>query len=278
MRTILSLILLGVAGYGAWWLLSTHPEVKAKVEDFLDRGSFSTLEIRYTAEQIMNTHRKDLLKDNRHQFLEPILKFYPYLLLEVKYSISDDKTNEGIMLWDLTDGEMVIDTRDWEKTHGFSDCINARTDHHEFKILNILSRKGGTSDRDTLSKALHIENDILDAWIDSCRKKKLIVQVGNRYRLHLQNPKLRTLPETRITERLVTKPVKNAIRAIPKYSASQIERITKAAFGQDFWIRNVTDIYLPVHSIVIENPDGSLHTSHWNALNGRRLQQAHFVH
>jgi hypothetical protein len=277
MRTLFSLILLGAAGYGGWWVLSTHPEIKAKVENFIDSGSFSTLEIRYTAEQIMNVHRKELLKDNRHQFLEPILKFYPYLLLEVKYSVSEDKTGEGIILWDLTDGEMVIDTNDWEKTHGFSDCIKARTDTHEFKILNILARKGGTSDRETLSKALHVENDILDAWIDNCRKKKLIVQIGNRYRLHLQNPKLRTHPQTHTNERLVTKPVKNAIRAQRKYSPSQIERITKAAFGHDFWIRSMTDIYLPVHNIVIENPDGSLHTSHWNALNGKRLHQVHFV-
>ena len=44
---------------------------------------------------------------------------------EVKYTTSDDKTHESIMLWDLTDGEMVINTKNWEKTHGFGDCITA---------------------------------------------------------------------------------------------------------------------------------------------------------
>lgn len=276
MRTILTIIFLAVAGYGAWWTATTHPEVKNKIEEFLDSGYFHTLEIRFTADQIMESRRKELLKDNQHKFLEPTIKFYPYLLLEVKYAPSEDKTNEGVILWDLTDGEMVIRTKDWEKTHGFGDCINANTARHEFKILNILSKKGGAIDREGLSRAMNVENDILDAWIDSCRKKKLIVQVGNRYRLHLQNPNLRTAPQTLLDERLVTKPFRDAIRQPRHYSVSQIERITKAAFGHDFAIRRTTDIYLPVHCISVQNPDGSIHTSYWNALNGKRLTKTEF--
>jgi len=277
MRLLIMLLILGGMGYGGWQLVNTHPEIKNQVVELIESGSFPTLEVRYTAEQIMQTHQKELLNDNRHQFLEPILKFYPYLLLEVKYNISDKQTGEGVILWDLTDGEMVIDTRNWDKTHGFGDCIKASTKKHEFKILNILARNGGISDRDTLSKALHVENEVLDGWIDACRKKKLIVQAGNRYRLHLQNPKLRVVPETRIMEKLVTKPYKNAIRASRRFSASQIEKITQSAFGDDFFIRHREDLYLPVHSIAVENPDGSIHTTHWNALNGQRLSQTYFI-
>ena len=58
---------------------------------------------------------------------------------------------------------------------------------------------------------------------------------------------------------------------------AQIERISRAAFGQNFAIRKMTDVYLPVHSIVVQNPDGSIHTSHWNALNGKRLSRSHFI-
>ena len=96
----------------------------------------------------------------------------------MKYAVSDKKTKEGVILWDLTDGEMVIDTKEWEKTHGFGDCINANTDRHEFKIINTLAYKGGSADRETLSKALHVDNDVFDAWIESCRRKQLIVQIG----------------------------------------------------------------------------------------------------
>jgi hypothetical protein len=271
MRTLFSVLLLCTAGYSAWWMVNRHPDMKTKVEEILDVGHFHTLEVRHTANQIMERHRRELLKDSRHRFLDPVLEFYPYLLMEVKYTIQDDKTHESVVLWDLSDGEMVIDTKDWEKTHGFGDCIFADTSSHEFKILNILSRKGGIVDLDNLSKALNVEHEILDGWIESCRRKKLIVQSGNNLRLHLQNPKLRTVPETRVEEWLVTKPYKNAIRLPRRFSSSQIERTAAAAFGQNFAIRKTTDVYLPVHSIVIQNPDGSVHISHWNALNGKRL-------
>ncbi len=270
-------MMLAGGGYGLFWLNTNHPEIKNQVEEYLTSGSFPTLEVRYAASQIMESHRRSLLKDSRHRYLEPELKFYPYLLLEVKYNLSEDKTREGVILWDLRDGEMVVDASDWEKTHGFGDCINASTQRQEFKILNILAKKGGSIDRDSLSKALQIESETLDIWVESCRKKKLIVQTGNRYRLHLQNPKLKTIPETRLDQKLVTMPYKSSVRLPRRYSLSQIEKLTKAAFGSDFVIRKTSDVFLPVHCIVVQNPDGSIHTSHWNALNGKRLSNSHFI-
>jgi len=277
MRILLTLISLAAGAYGLWWVGQNHPEVKGRVEDFFRTSSCRTLELRYTSAQIMDAHRRELLKSNRHQYLEPKLTFYPYLLLEVKYRHSDNETREGVVLWDLVDGEMVIDTRDWLKTHGFGDCLTSQAERHEFRILNVLASKGGTCDRETLSKALHVENETLDSWIDSCRRKKLIVQMGNRYRLHMEHPRLKTSPVTKVEERLVTQTTHNAERASKRFSLSEIQRLTKAAFGQDFTIRRTTDVYLPVHCIVVQNPDGSIHTSHWNALNGKRLRQAYFV-
>lgn len=276
MRLIILLVTLAVAVFGYWKLDLSNSDIKNRVEDLLHSGEFHTLEIRYTSAQVMETNRRDLLKSNRHQYLEPALKFYPYLILEVKYRHNEDETREGVVLWDLTDGEMVIDTKDWQKTHGFGDCITVGADRHEFKILNILARKGGTIDREGLAKTLQVDNEVLDAWIDSCRRKKLIVQNGNRYRLHMQNPKLKTAPVTKIEERLVTQAHQHADRVSRRYSLSQIQHLTRAAFGQDFTIRRTTDVYLPVHCIAVQNPDGSIHTTHWNALNGKRLFQAYF--
>jgi len=275
-RILFTLFTLGSIGYGIWWFSSTRPEVKKTVEEVFNAGNFHTLEIRYTADQIMQTHRRELLKDNRHRFLEPSIKFLPYLLLEVKYSNPKNKTKEGVILWDLIDGEMVIETSNWEKTHGFGDCITANADPHEFKVINILAKQGGKADREDLIKALRVDNAILDGWIESCRRKKLIVQVGNHYRLHLEHPHLYSTPATKLDERLVTKPHRNANRLTRRYSLSQIERIAIAAFGSDFAIRKSTDIFLPVHCIVVQNPDGSIHFSHWNALNGKRIS-SHFI-
>lgn len=275
-RILLTLITLSAAGYGVWWFCSTRPEVRKTVEEVFNAGTFHTLELRHTADQIMQAHRKELLKGNRHRFLEPSIKFLPYLLLEVKYSSGRNKTKEGVILWDLTDGEMVINTKNWEKTHGFGDCITAGADPQEFRVINILAQNGGKADREELIKALRVDNSILDGWIEGCRRKKLIVQAGNHYRLHLERPRLYSIPMTKLDERLVTKPHRNANRLNRRYSLSQVEKLAVAAFGSDFAIRKSTDIFLPVHCIVVQNPDGSIHYSHWNALNGSRLT-SHFI-
>jgi hypothetical protein len=234
------------------------------------------LEVRYSAETIMEAHRKELLKGSDHVFLEPTLKFVPYLLMDVKYIRNSEKTGEGVILWGLVDGEMVINTATWEVTHGFTDCIASNATRYEFKIINALAARGGAWDRDGLSKFLNIENSILDTWVDSCRKKSLIVQNGNTYRLHLQNPKLQVIPETKLEQWLVTKPTKHALRVKKRYRASQIETTAKAAFGHEFAIRKTTEIFLPVYSIVVQNPDGSQMTTYWNALNGKRLISPHY--
>lgn len=271
MRPILVISVLFTLCAGAYLSWNRMPQVRSKVEELLSGTTFQTLEVRYSAESIMEAHRKDLLKDSDHVFVEPTLKFIPYLLMDVKYTRSQEKTGEGIILWGLVDGEMVINTSTWEKTHGFTDCITSNATRQEFKIINALASRGGQWDREGLSKFLNLENNILDTWVESCRKKSLIVQTGNSYRLHLQNPKLQVIPETKLEHWLVTKPSKYAQRIKRRYRPVQIEVTARAAFGNDFAIRKTTEIFLPVYSIVVQNPDGSQMTSYWNALNGKRF-------
>lgn len=277
MRNVLVIFIALIVTVGSFWAWNSVPRFRSRVEDVISSGSFQTLEVRYSPENIMDSHRKELLKDSDHIFLEPALKFVPYLLMEVKYTRNQDKTGEGVILWGLLDGEMVINTSTWEKTHGFTDCLASNATRQEFKIINALASRGGAWDRDGLSHFLNIENNILDNWIDGCRKKSLIVQSGNTYRLHLQNPKLQVIPETKLEQWLVTKSTKNAIRVKRRYRPTQIENIARAAFGNDFAIRKTTEVFLPVYSIVVQNPDGTQMTTYWNALNGKRMSQPTFI-
>ncbi len=271
MRIISTLLTLAALGYGGYWVNTNHPELKGRVLDYINNGSFHTLEARFTAQQIMEMNRKTLLKDDRHKFLEPSMKFSPYLLMEVKYTNAENQTGEGLILWDLLDGEMVLNTNHWEKTHGFADCINAYVEKNEFRVIKALAERGGVLDRETILKALHVENDILGNWLETCRRKKIVVQSGSMYRLHLQKPRLAVKPETFVDDRLVTKSCNSSERLSKRFSHTQIRRITEAAFGQDFAVRSTLAVYLPIYCITIENPDGSVHTSYWNALNGRPL-------
>lgn len=275
MKLLFSLLVLGSLGYGAFWAMERHPQLQTKVQEMLPAGEFHTLEVRYTAQQIMESHKKDLLKTHRHKYLDTKLCFYPHLLMEVKYSVNMKKTHESLILWDLSDGEMVLETKNWEKTHGFGDCITADANRHEFKVINFLAKKGGSCDRQDLLSSLHLENDTLDALVESLRRKQILVLSGSRYRLHIEQPYLKATPVTKMEERLVTKTWKNAQKVSKRFSLSQVERLAKAAFGDEFVVRHTSDVYLPVHSIMVQNPDGTIHTSLWNALNGKRIVHAY---
>lgn len=271
MRFISALLIALIIGIGTIYFF---PEYKDNTLDLLSYNRLQTLEIRYSADRIMEKNKRSLLKDSEHSFLEPKLEFHPYLLMDVKYNYKDSQTKEGVILWSLTDGEMVIDATSWDKTHGFTDCINANASKEEFKIINALAQSGGAKDKDKLLKELNVDDAKMTYLLDSCKKKSLIVQNKNSFRLHLENPKLGVCPETTLEENLVTKPVKHAKRVTKKYRTSQIENAARLAFDDShFAIRKSREIFLPVYSIVVQNPDGSQLTTYWNALNGKQIKK-----
>ena len=271
MRIISTIVTVAGLGYAAYWVSENKPEIKQEVMEFVRSGEFHTLEPRYTAEQIKQMHRGDLLKSDQHKYLSHKVQYSPYLLMEVKYTQKEGQTREGIVLWDLVDGEMVMNSNRLEKTHGYSDCIRNNVDSNEFRVINALAMHGGSLDRESLVRVLQIENEKLGRLLSSCRRKKVVVQSGSFYRLHIQSPKLATQPETMIDDHIVTKPYKATERMGKKFSHSQIKRIAEASFGKDFTVRHTLDIYMPIYCICVQNPDGSTHTSYWNAISGSQL-------
>jgi len=253
------------------WVWNSSPNLYDAISQYTENGDFITLEARYTPEQIMNAHRQELLTDNERSFKEATLKFYPHLLIESKYIDQDKKTKEGTLLWSLVDGEVVINTDTWERTHGFQDALIADASRDEFKVLNALMHFGGTLSKDKLQKELNVEKETFDRWINKVRGKHLVIQKGNLMQLHIQNPKIGITPQTKITQWFVTKPYNYAQRIPQRFSKRQIERTAKAAFGNEFTIRSTKEVALPVYGIEVLNPDGSIHTTFWNALTGQRM-------
>ena len=272
MRSLFSFVLFVSLGVGFWWLWNNHDEFRGIINEYVENGDFLTLEAKYTPEQIIETNRKDLLGNGlQREFKEPTLKFYPYLFMEVKYTGTDKRTKEGVILWSLMDGEMVLNTETWEKTHGFADAIDARSSPYDFKILNALAKNNGTMTMDQLTKDLHLEKEAILPWLESTLEKHLVVQRGNEYKLHFQNPKILVNPQTKMTQYLVSKPYDHSQRMPKKYSQREVERTAKAAFGREFKVRSIKEVLLPVYNIEVINPDGSVLSSFWNALNGQRI-------
>lgn len=253
------------------WMFTNQDKFSGIVQQYVENGEFITLKARYTPAQIMKDHQDELLADNKHAYQEPGLKYHPYLLMEVKYSQADKKSREGMVLWSLVDGEMVIQTETWEKTHGFEDAINAEATRNDFKIMQALAKRKGGMTFDQLQKELHLEKESLKLWVESGLSKHLIIQKDNELQLHFQDPKILISPETQINEWFVKKPYSHTQRLSNLYSNAQVQKVAKAAFGDDFTVRSATEVFLPVYSIEVLNPDGSIFTSYWNAINGERI-------
>lgn len=265
---LLFLITLGFAG----WYIVEHPDEMMTYVPLSKEHTILTFEAQTSAEELMRTKEKLLLKTANHSFGTNQLKYMPFLLMNVKFVRADKKTEEAKLIWNLENGEMVLDTNSFETTHGFEDCINAKAVEDDFRILQQLNRHGGASTKDALSQELGMDGDTLYERIEALRKKHLVATRGDVIRIHLESPLMHVVPSTKISHPFVTKAVDSQSQIHPHYSKDQIHKLTKAAFGQDFAIRSEHLLFVPIFQITIKNPDGSTLKTYWNGMTGKKIE------
>lgn len=254
------------------WIWETNPQLAKQIKSQLNTTDCLTLEAHYTPEQIMSAHQQELLPGQEYKYLGPSLKFYPHLILETRYTASNNKEKDGTLLWSLVDGEMVLNTETWEKTQGFQQALSANATANEFKVLNTLAKHGGSMTTEELRSELRLTPEVMGAWISSAQIKSLILQQGDQLVLNPESSKIGVVPQTKIGQWLTTKLDRDGQQVSQKFSTEQIEAIAKAAFGESFTILGMKEVSLPVYGIEVLNPDGgTVTTSFWNALNGKRL-------
>lgn len=271
MRKALFLLLFSGAAVGAYLYYFQDSLLEESIVQYVENGDFLTLEAVMSPHDILLNHSSELKLDDQHIAKEPTLFFAPYLLLEIKHANNHKWTRENKILWSQLDGEMVLDTATWETSHGYKDAIDAKATRVNFKVMQALASHGGRMTRDQLQKALHLEKDQLDPWIQSTLKKHLIYENNGELFLHLENPRLPPNPQTKVSNTIVKRPYEGTKRLARHYSRRDIEQIAQAAFGPAFAIRDIQPFYLPVYCIEIQNPDGSTLCTYWNAITGTRI-------
>ncbi len=274
MRGLYLLFLLAFVGFGSWWLVDNSDTVHQLVRRYTggerEETMFLALEPRFSVDQLMNAHRDELPDHRRDDRLSPTLKLYPYLLLDVTYNRSDKKGREGVILWSLDDGEMILDTDSWDSTHGFNQLIAMQANEQDYKVIKALASRGGKVRRDQLIRVLNQPSDVVDEWVDNAMSKRLVIQDGNNYRLRNPDVNIDVAPITIISQRLVTKPYNHAVKQTTKYSKEEIQEAVEAVFAPNVTIRDVHEVFLPVYSIALSNRDGTVQSVYWNALNGKK--------
>jgi len=260
--------LFGVGGYLAW----QHRDNLPSALDFgLAEDSITTFELAYSPEQIMQKHKSELLRTSEHSFGKAYVQFVPLLLMNVKYTQDNKTTQEAECLWNLQTGEMILDTSSFETTHGFEDCINSKASQDDFRILHAILRKGGSITKEQLAQELGLDSDELSSRLEVLRKKHLIVQKLETITLHFQNPRLLVVPRTKISQSFVQKVVASGSQASARYSKDEIQKVAKAAFGQDFAIRSAQEVYVPIVGLEVCNPDGSTLKVFYNGITSKKL-------
>lgn len=252
------------------WLWFQIPLWWVRLEPSMPYKEITLFEPRFTSEQVMQSQGGQNLFQESEDLSQAQVELFPYLLMEVKY-LRGDKSLESTVLWSLNQGEILLDTTQWEMTHGYYDCLIHGAGQDEMTIINALANKGGTLDRESLLRMVHRDGDEVDDWIHRCIKKQLIVQIGNIYKLHLQNPKLALEPKTKINVPLRKKRLAFNKVITPKYRPQAIVALAHASFGSGFSIRRQQLVYLPVYSILAKFSDASTATTKWNAHTGHLM-------
>jgi hypothetical protein len=258
---------------GSWWLYHNNDKVEQFVDSYSSKGKnqpFLALEAQYTAAEIEEAHRSELPDDRVDDNIQPALLLYPYLLLDVVYNNPDQRSREAVILWNMDNGEIVLDTNTWQTTRGLGRLVDAQADQSDYEIVKALSAAGGKTRRDHLVRALKTDVGTADEWLDNARNKGLIVQEGNSYRLRDPNLRLNSFVATNINGRLATKPYARTKKQSTTFNKEQIKLAAQAILPPNVTVRELKEVFLPVYGISLTHPDGSIETTYWNALNGQK--------
>lgn len=273
------LFLFVIALAGFWWIKQEDIGRiwKDQIMHYIDNQDLATLESRFTVDQIIQQNRQELLgmdlnenHPSKRTIQNSTVVYYPYLLLNVKFA-TQQGSREGMLLWGMNDGEVVLNTETWGKTHGFRDCLDCKANRQDLKILQALAKYPQGLTIEEIQKELGVEREELATWIDSSKQKHLITQKGNAYQLHFENPRLLILPQTQMNHPIVLKAQGTSIKANRRFTRNEIVTLAKNTFGNDFKIRSEEEIYLPVYRLTVLNPDESIQVSEWNALTGKQV-------
>jgi hypothetical protein len=268
-KRFLFLLFLVTCSTGLFWSYH-HVEQLQNVIMSPDRDeSIETFETAYLPEDILAKH-SDLLPTKQHSFGPVTLFFSPHLLVQGKYSPDGRSSQLASMLWDLTNGELVLDTNGFDHTQGFSDCLMSQANADDFRILHTLTKKGPLS-KEAVVEELGIDDAIICDRIESLRKRHLVIVANDIVRLHVESPLLKVKPLTAITRPFVNRHSTHGSLISPTYSKGDIETLVKAAFGPDLAIRSSRIIYIPTYEVQINNPDGSLRKTYWNGLSSKEM-------
>lgn len=203
------------------------------------------------------------------------LIFIPHVLMQVRFSQEDiaKKTvasQEGEILWNLSNGEVVLSTATWSYSKGFRECLLLKADKQDVYVIQALANLGGVASQEALAQALSTKNVRADKVIKSCHKKKLIFTSKNKIGSHFQQLQLVKGCTTNIQSAPVwlRKPKGSKILT-PCFTEDCVCKLAGMVFGDNFLILNKITVFVPIYKVSIETSDGSTRVEYIHAVTGK---------
>ena len=193
------------------------------------------------------------------------LKYFPCLLLDVKYSYNGS-TLEDKILWSLTHGEMVLNTQTWTLTHGFGELIQLGVNSEEVAALKHLAES---------HSPLPAEQSPYPYALAALKKKHLVIESDGYYTIHMKDPFLSIPPRTRMVTPLVLRDYQQKKLFPKKFTTKQVKQIVKDYFKPlQLVVKKSHVIYLPVAELKRKNSDNSFTVHYLNCLTGNPVDFA----
>lgn len=269
-RSLVWLMVLGIAAAAGYWAYTHTERLQQYVLPSTKEESIDTFEALILPNDLL-TKQPHLLTTQGHSFGPVTLYFAPQLLLSVKYSHDSKSSKASTAVWDMIDGELVIDTNTFDHTQGFADCLASQAGADDFRILRTLTQSGGTLSKEAIIKELGGDDSAICERIENLKKRHLVIIANDVVRIHVESPLFKIEPSTLLTKPIVHRTTLYGNLLPTTFSKSDIETLVKAAFGQDLAIRNSRLVYIPTYEIQVNNPDGSVRKTYWNAISGKEM-------
>lgn len=262
---------LALLGFGGFAALEYHPEWKTSLTSLLNSPTLA-LTPKYDLQHALNAIEPTLRSQQYILAQQTKTEYLPLAILSIKYPTSSySTTKEGIEIWDLFQGEMVLHANVWDLSHGFSDCLTQLVTADEFSILLVLSQQNGALSLNTLARKLALEPEHLEKTLQNCTRKHLVLEKDGSYKIHMHKPLLHISPETVIHSPLTTEKKSITNKLPKKYSVNKIGKIAETCFGPGFHIKEKTEVCLPIYVFTIKSADGSLSQRYFNSFNGKEM-------
>ncbi|BAE81704.1 conserved hypothetical protein [Chlamydia felis Fe/C-56] len=203
------------------------------------------------------------------------LIFVPHTLMHVRFSREDAirksmVSQEGEILWNLANGEMVLNTGTWTCSRGFRECLLLKAGKQDVSVMQTLANLGGAASKESLAHALSMKNIRAEKVIRSCQKKKLIFSMGSQIGSHFQQLQ----PIKGCTTTIQSSPVwlrrpRGSSIVSQQFSEDCISNLAGMVFGNNFLILDKVVVYVPVYKVSLAAADNSVRIEYINAVTGK---------